>query len=168
MTDNSEDLNPTDTPESLDLFSGMQYVYGEASLDGEIQVTPLSGQLEEPTIDMPIQIDREIESALHTRIESTVEMLDASLPEQDTEGQLAFIDRDEWWKVEWHGMPSFCQDDIQPLKTLIVHFRVRDDLLNFSRLLGQRITQDTKTIWYPEMQRMQRNNLFYVDEESAQ
>ena len=91
------------------------------------------------------------------------QLLDAQL-HHENDGQLAFIDPDDWWKVEWQGMPEFRQDDIEPWKDLIVHFRTRDDMLEFARLLDQKLTSDTRAVWYPEQLRQIRNNLFYVDE----
>ena len=38
------------------------------------------------------------------------------------ECQLAFFDKDEYWKEHWQDMPEFIQNDLMPWKTLQVHF----------------------------------------------
>jgi hypothetical protein len=81
------------------------------------------------------------------------------------EDQLAFIDADEWWKIEWQDMPEFIQQDAMPHKSLIVHFRVQDDVDSFMKLIEQRITTLTKSIWFPEKKRRESRYYAYVDEE---
>jgi hypothetical protein len=46
-------------------------------------------------------------------------------------------------------MPEFEHQDLKPWKTLAVHFASEEDMLAFSRLVGQTITPKTKSIWYP-------------------
>lgn len=48
----------------------------------------------------------------------------------------------------WEGMPEFEQEDVA-VKTLYVHFADMDDFWAFTELVGQRITENTKSIWYP-------------------
>jgi len=79
--------------------------------------------------------------------------------------QLAFIDFDEWWKIEWQGMPEFVQDDNLPCKTLVVNFPCRDDMVAFAELIGQRITADTPSVWFPKKDRVRRIDVAYIDEE---
>lgn len=54
---------------------------------------------------------------------------------------------------EWKGMPKFESEDLTPVKTLLVHFRSMDDLQAFAQLIGQPLTEKTKSIWIPEMLR---------------
>lgn len=49
----------------------------------------------------------------------------------------------------WKGMPEFNQPGIIPVKSLIVNFETKDDMLKFSKMVGQEITAKTKSIWYP-------------------
>ena len=51
---------------------------------------------------------------------------------------------------EWDGMPDFEQKDLSSFKLIKVHFKNRDDYDNFSQLIGQKLTEKTKSIWYPE------------------
>lgn len=50
---------------------------------------------------------------------------------------------------EWEGMPEYNQDDIKPVKDILVHFYTDDDIKVFSELIGQKITKETKSIWFP-------------------
>jgi len=54
---------------------------------------------------------------------------------------------------EWEGMPEFGQDDIKSFKRLIIHFRNQEDLDIFSKLVKQNITDKTKYIWYPILEK---------------
>lgn len=52
-------------------------------------------------------------------------------------------------KEEWKGMPSFEQEDLTPLRQIIVSFKNEDDIDSFAQLIGQNITDKTRSIWYP-------------------
>lgn len=52
-------------------------------------------------------------------------------------------------KKHWTGMPKFEQPGILPIKTLKVNFLTKEDMLKFSKLIGQEITAKTPSIWYP-------------------
>lgn len=113
-------------------------------------------------------------SAEQTEIDSA--MLDAvaseSICEHDisivsdrlNEAQMSFVDADEWWKAEWKDMPEFIQADFMPVKTVYVHFRTIDDMNDFAALVGQKIAQSTKSIWFPIKERRKSCELGYVDE----
>lgn len=64
--------------------------------------------------------------------------------------QLNLFESPEWWEEYWKGMPEFVQEDLQPLKSIIVHFEKREDVEAFSKLIDQPITMDTKSVWFPE------------------
>lgn len=67
---------------------------------------------------------------------------------QDAE-QSPLFDKGEWWEQIWKGMPEFVQEDQEPFKTIFVHFETRADMEAFAELVKQRITLNTKSIWYP-------------------
>lgn len=50
----------------------------------------------------------------------------------------------------WQGMPEFEQEDLSAFKSITVHFDSLDNLKNFAELVGQTITEKTKSIWYPK------------------
>jgi hypothetical protein len=51
--------------------------------------------------------------------------------------------------AEWGGMPEFNNPGLKPVKTLIVNFESNEDMLKFSKMVGQQITAKTRSIWYP-------------------
>lgn len=67
---------------------------------------------------------------------------------KDTEQQVLFENLPAWTE-QWVGMPDFQQDELMPWKSLTVHFRNREDRTAFSNRIEQRITDDTKPLWYP-------------------
>jgi hypothetical protein len=64
--------------------------------------------------------------------------------------QRTLFSRQDPWRKEWTGMPEFVQEDLAPWKSVLVHFENREALEAFARLLGQTITERTRSIWYPE------------------
>ena len=69
-------------------------------------------------------------------------------------------------EAEWEGMPEFEQEDQSSWKQLIVHFRNETDMIAFSALLNQSITERTQSLWYPaadivsyEDKRFRRDNV---------
>jgi hypothetical protein len=50
---------------------------------------------------------------------------------------------------EWKGMPEFEHEDLTAVQSIHVHFKSREDVLDFARLVGQEITDKTRSIWIP-------------------
>jgi hypothetical protein len=67
---------------------------------------------------------------------------------------------------EWQGMPEFEQQNAMPQRTIYVHFADDAAVEDFSRLVGQRFTEKTKDIWYPEQKPQSRIHEQYVSDES--
>jgi hypothetical protein len=68
----------------------------------------------------------------------------------DDESQKPLFEAGEAWEETWKGMPEFSQDDCEPFKTMLVHFRNWEDVQTFSRLLEQPISASTRFVWYPK------------------
>jgi len=49
----------------------------------------------------------------------------------------------------WQGMPEFEQDDLEGWKAITVHFANEDDYQAFARLVEQKLTPQTRSIWHP-------------------
>lgn len=49
----------------------------------------------------------------------------------------------------WSGMPDFDHTDRTSAFRVIVHFATADDLKRFGDLVGQKLTDKTRAIWYP-------------------
>ena len=56
------------------------------------------------------------------------------------------------WKDHWIGMPDFVQEKKEPRKLLTV-FLEEDSREKFAELTEQKITNRTKSIWYPKLDR---------------
>jgi ParB-like chromosome segregation protein Spo0J len=66
-------------------------------------------------------------------------LLGDPLPPDDPEGQ-------------WEGMPEYEHEDQTAAQKIIVHFATPDDVAAFAKLVGQKITGDTKYIWFPQIE----------------
>lgn len=64
------------------------------------------------------------------------------------EGVEDFLQED--WQKEWEGMPEFNQQDLTSYQQIIVHFENKEDVEKFVKLIGQNISSQTRSIWYPE------------------
>lgn len=49
----------------------------------------------------------------------------------------------------WVGMPEFTQEKVEPYAKIIVRFDSEEDLQDFAKLIGQKLTSKTKSIWHP-------------------
>jgi hypothetical protein len=73
-----------------------------------------------------------------------MDMEDQELEEDDEDGV-------EEWKKYWKGMPEFVQEDNPPYKRLILSFRNKEDYEEFAKLIEQKLTEKTKSIWFPKL-----------------
>lgn len=51
---------------------------------------------------------------------------------------------------EWWGMPEYRHRDLSGVQKVVVHFKTRADVEAFARLVGQEVTERTRSLWYPE------------------
>lgn len=70
----------------------------------------------------------------------------------------------EWYDEYWKGMPEFVQKDLTPLKSIYVHFETIEDMEAFAKLVGQKLTLNTRSIWYPEAEIGRYADKLFVDE----
>ena len=76
-----------------------------------------------------------------------------------------FFNIPEKWEEEWQDMPEFVQENKLPFRTIYVHFKNEKDVEAFSKLIGQKISQRTKFVWYPKVTPEDLIKLKYVDSE---
>jgi hypothetical protein len=67
------------------------------------------------------------------------------------------------YKEHWKGMPEFVAGDKQPIKQVLVGFANKEDMLRFSKLVGQEITAKTRSIWFPAVDTDGAINKRYTD-----
>ena len=53
------------------------------------------------------------------------------------------------WQKEWKDMPEFVQEKKEAYAKIIVRFDKEEDLQDFAKLIGQKLTNKTKSIWHP-------------------
>lgn len=62
-------------------------------------------------------------------------------------------DTEKEWEKHWLGMPEFDQKDNPPHRKLIINFRNEEDFVEFSKLLDQTLSEKTKSIWFPKLEK---------------
>lgn len=60
-----------------------------------------------------------------------------------------FSSLDTYAQEHWHGMPEFMLEDLEPRYQLTVSFASRTDRDKFAALVGQKISDLTRSIWFP-------------------
>lgn len=55
------------------------------------------------------------------------------------------------WRQHWKGMPSFKNDHNEPYKRIQMSFRTKEDYEEFQKLIGQKMTEKTKSAWHPKL-----------------
>jgi hypothetical protein len=69
------------------------------------------------------------------------------------------------WKKEWEGMPEFIQEKTdKPYAQIIFRFANEEDLKDFAKIIGQKLTNKTKSAWHPQIERGINANKIYVYE----
>jgi len=49
----------------------------------------------------------------------------------------------------WTDMPEFIQNKQEPYSKIIFRFESEEDLQDFAKLIGQKLTSKTKSSWHP-------------------
>lgn len=49
----------------------------------------------------------------------------------------------------WNGMPEFVQEKDGAYRKIIMSFKTEQDAQDFSKLINQRVTDKTKSLWFP-------------------
>jgi len=65
---------------------------------------------------------------------------------EDEDEDETYFDMDK----HWVGMPKCESKNLMPHKQLIVSFQTEEDMIAFGKLIGQKITMKTKSVWYPK------------------
>jgi hypothetical protein len=76
-----------------------------------------------------------------------------------------FPDMDiENYQENWKDMPEFIQDDQTPFQSVIVHFKDKNDVERFAKLINQKITDKTKYLWFPIIEIDHKIDVRYTSE----
>ena len=65
---------------------------------------------------------------------------------------------------EWDDMPEFVQEKQESFAKIIIRFENENDLEDFAKLINQKLTPKTKSIWYPFRSHWGKEKNVYVDE----
>lgn len=68
---------------------------------------------------------------------------------------------------EWKDMPEFDQNELMTKNRLIVLFETNEDRMKFSELIGIKLTERTKSIWFPEKENDNPLDYAYVEENES-
>lgn len=78
---------------------------------------------------------------------------------------IMFFDEENEWQKEWKGMPEYIQKkQNSEYHKITIRFENKEDLESFCKLINQKITNKTKSIWFPELERGVNANKIYVAE----
>lgn len=53
------------------------------------------------------------------------------------------------WSKHWVEMPEFVQEKKEPFAKIIIRFETEEDLQDFAKIIDQKLTPKTKSIWHP-------------------
>jgi len=53
--------------------------------------------------------------------------------------------------AEWEDMPEFIQDDLQPYRSIIMHFGEEKHVKEFFKLLDQPYSEKARYLWHPQL-----------------
>ena len=67
-------------------------------------------------------------------------------------------------ETEWVGMPEFEMQKVRPFSAITIRFETAEDLAAFADLIGQRLTDKTKSIWHPHKPHALPDKKMYFDE----
>ncbi|MDP3085980.1 MAG: ParB/Srx family N-terminal domain-containing protein [Rubrivivax sp.] len=65
-------------------------------------------------------------------------------------------------QVDWNGMPEFDQPSAGPFRTVYVHLNDQAAVDAFAELIGQRLTDKTKSVWYPKQAKIAATGVVYA------
>lgn len=79
--------------------------------------------------------------------------------------QLKKLKNEDEWKKHWVGMPEFEQEEKPPYKKIIINFRTKEDYEEFAKLIGQELTEKSKSIWHPKLEKDQNTLKRWIESE---
>lgn len=72
----------------------------------------------------------------------------------------------EEWRKHWKDMPEFEQEEDRPFKTIYVHFRTKEDYEEFAKVIDQKLTDKTKSIWHPKLDITKNSLLRWIEDDA--
>lgn len=81
---------------------------------------------------------------------------------------LGIDDAEKEWQKHWVGMPEFEQEENPPYKQIYVSFRTKEDYDEFAKMIGQPLTEKTKSIWHPKLDRTKNSLLRWMEDDEPE
>jgi len=95
----------------------------------------------------------EIQGEFTIELQDLLSQVETDLPELFENLKFDALKIEEFDPNEhWQGMREFKQESLAH-RTIYIHFENEEDIKDFSRLLNQKITNQTKYLWFPEKER---------------
>ena len=69
-------------------------------------------------------------------------------------------------KYEWNNMPEFINENNDAHRKIIVSFQDEKSVNKFADLLDQRITDKTKSLWFPPKEKSNKISMWVDNEEN--
>lgn len=63
---------------------------------------------------------------------------------------------------EWDSMPEFTGEDKTSYQSIHVHFKNAEEVAEFAAIIGQSLTEKTRSIWYSQRERMDYGDEYYT------
>ena len=86
----------------------------------------------------------------------------AEVEKKGTLNEFLGIKDEEPWEKQWVGMPEFEQEADPNYKELLVKFKTKEDYEKFKKLIEQKLTVKTKSIFYPKDDRVPNRLLRWI------
>lgn len=71
------------------------------------------------------------------------------------------------WTNHWKGMPEYENENNPPYKKLIISFRTKEDYDEFAKIIDQNLTEKTKSIWHPALDREANSLMRWVEDDQS-
>ena len=78
--------------------------------------------------------------------------------------QFDFVQTINDWEEEWVGMPEFRQNNCEPVQKITINFETEEDVEKFRRLTNLKITNKTKSSWFPFKEKQNMKRWVFEDE----
>lgn len=105
------------------------------------------------------------DNCLDVKAEDEINSLTKYLELSEEEKKALEEEDDKEWKKLWRGMPEYDQENNPPYKKLFISFRSKEDYDEFAKLVDQALTEKTKSIWYPKLDRDANRLLRWIEEQ---
>lgn len=76
-------------------------------------------------------------------------LLKINKPQDDNLSIFDIVEAPLSWEKEWWGMPEFIMGNTEPKRKITVSFATDEDVEEFSKRLGVKVSTKTDSIWFP-------------------